>query len=67
MQSDTVARLVLDKGFGFIRDEHGVGHFFNRGSVRGVVLSYCGKANALSLRPKNRRGTRAGDVRVVDE
>ena len=30
----TIARLLIDKGFGFIRDESGVEHFFHRSSVR---------------------------------
>ena len=34
MPSGTIARLLLDKGFGFIRDERGTEHFFHRGSVR---------------------------------
>jgi len=38
MQSGTIARLLLDKGFGFIRDERGIEHFFHRGSVRGAVF-----------------------------
>ena len=38
MQSGTFARLLLDKGIGFSRDERGTEHFFHRGSVRGVVV-----------------------------
>ena len=30
MPSGTIARLLIDKGFGFIRDESGVEHFFHR-------------------------------------
>ena len=55
MQSGTIARLLLDQGFGFIRDERGTEHFFHRGSFVERSLSYCGKANASILRPKNRR------------
>jgi len=58
MQSGTIARLLLDKGFGFIYDERGTEHFFHRGSFVERSLSYCGKANASSLRPKNRRRDR---------
>ena len=38
MASGTIARLLIDKGFGFIRDEGGVEHFFHRSAVRGAVF-----------------------------
>ena len=38
MPSGTIARLLIDKGFGFIRDESGIEHFFHRSSVRGAVF-----------------------------
>ena len=38
MPSGTIARLLIDKGFGFIRDESGVEHFFHRSAVRGAVF-----------------------------
>ena len=38
MPTGTIARLLIDKGFGFIRDEGGIEHFFHRSSVRGVVF-----------------------------
>ena len=38
MPTGTIARLLIDKGFGFIRDETGVEHFFHRSSVRGAVF-----------------------------
>ena len=37
MPNGTIARLLIDKGFGFIRDESGVEHFFHRSSVRQTV------------------------------
>jgi cold shock CspA family protein len=59
MQSGTIVRLLLDKGFGFIRDERGSEHFFHRGSVRGAVFELLREGQrALSLRPKNRRKDR---------
>ena len=36
MPTGTIARLLIDKGFGFIRDESGVEHFFHRSAVRGA-------------------------------
>src|SRR6476660_35636 len=38
MPTGTIARLLIDKGFGFIRDEAGIEHFFHRSSVRGAVF-----------------------------
>ena len=38
MPNGTIARLLIDKGFGFIRDEGGIEHFFHRSSVRGAVF-----------------------------
>ena len=38
MQTGTIARLLIDKGFGFIRDEGGTEHFFHRSAVRGAVF-----------------------------
>ena len=29
MTNGTIARLLIDKGFGFIRDENGTEHFFH--------------------------------------
>ena len=41
MPTGTIARLLIDKGFGFIRDEGGTEHFFHRSSVRGAVFELC--------------------------
>jgi CspA family cold shock protein len=38
MPTGTIARLLIDKGFGFIRDESGLEHFYHRSSVRGTVF-----------------------------
>ena len=38
MPSGTIARLLIDKGFGFIRDEGVIEHFFHLSSVRGAVF-----------------------------
>ena len=38
MPTGTIARLLIDKGFGFIRDESGIEHFFHRSAVRGAVF-----------------------------
>ena len=38
MPTGIIARLLIDKGFGFIRDEGGIEHFFHRSAVRGAVF-----------------------------
>src|SRR6476619_771646 len=38
MATGTIARLLIDKGFGFIRDEGGTEHFFHRSAVRSQVF-----------------------------
>ena len=68
MQSGTIARLLLDKGFGFIRDERGIEHFFHRGSVRGAVFEQLREGQRVEFTPEeSQKGPRAGDVRLVDE
>ena len=60
MQTGTIARLLIDKGFGFIRDEGGTEHFFHRSSVRGAVFEL------LARRPARRvhgRGFGQGSAR----
>ena len=46
MPTGTIARLLIDKGFGFIRDEGGIEHFFHRSSVRQAMRQTC----CISLR-----------------
>ena len=68
MQSGTIARLLLDKGFGFIRDERGTEHFFHRGSVRGAVFELLREGQRVEFTPEeSQKGPRAADVRLVDE
>ena len=35
LPAGTIARLLIDHGFGFVRDEAGIEHFFHRSAVRG--------------------------------
>ena len=68
MTSGIIARLLLDMGFGFIRDERGLEHFFHRGSVRGAVFELLREGQRVEFTPEeSQKGPRAGDVRVVDE
>ena len=67
MQSGTIARLPLDKGFGFIRDERGTEHFFHRGSVRGVVFELLREGQRVEFSAEeSQRRSRAGDVRLAE-
>ena len=46
MATGTIARLLIDKGFGFIRDESGIEHFFHRSAVRHTRNTECGEEGA---------------------
>ena len=63
----TIARLLIDKGFGFIRDEGGIEHFFHRSSVRGAVFELLREGQRVEFTPEeSQKGPRAGDVRLIE-
>ncbi len=63
----TIARLLIDKGFGFIRDEGGIEHFFHRSSVRGAVFELLREGQRVEFTPEDsQKGPRAGDVRLIE-
>ena len=67
MPTGTIARLLIDKGFGFIRDESGLEHFFHRSSVQGAVFELLRKGQRVDfIIEESQKGPRAGDVRLVD-
>ena len=67
MPVGTIARLLTDKGFGFIRDESGVEHFFHRSSVRGAIFELLREGQRVEFEPEDTgKGPRAGNVRVLD-
>ena len=67
MSSGTIARLLIDKGFGFIRDEAGLEHFFHRSSVRGAVFELLREGQRVEFTiEESQQGPRAGDVRLID-
>ncbi len=67
MPSGTIARLLIDKGFGFIRDESGVEHFFHRSAVRGAVFELLREGQRVEFSAEDSgKGPRAGDVRLLD-
>ena len=67
MPTGTIARLLIDKGFGFIRDEGGIEHFFHRSSVRGAVFELLREGQRVDFTPEDSgKGPRAGDVRLIE-
>jgi CspA family cold shock protein len=68
MPTGTIARLLIDKGFGFIRDEGGTEHFFHRSSVRGAVFELLREGQRVEFTPEDSgKGPRAGDVRLIED
>jgi CspA family cold shock protein len=67
MPNGTIARLLIDKGFGFIRDESGVEHFFHRSAVRGAVFELLREGQRVDFQVEDSpKGPRAADVRLLD-
>lgn len=67
MPTGTIARLLIDKGFGFIRDDSGVEHFFHRSSVRGAVFELLREGQHVEFTPEDSgKGPRAGDIRLLE-
>src|SRR5207249_11503116 len=67
MPTGTIARLLIDKGFGFIRDEGGIEHFFHRSAVRGAVFELLREGQRVEFTVEDSaKGPRAGDVRLIE-
>ena len=67
MANGTIARLLIDKGFGFIRDESGVEHFFHRSAVRSAVFELLREGQRVEFSVEDSpKGPRAADVRLID-
>ena len=67
MPSGTIARLLIDKGFGFIRDEGGIEHFFHRSAVRGAVFELLREGQRVEFQTEeSTKGPRAGEVRLIE-
>jgi CspA family cold shock protein len=67
MPTGTIARLLIDKGFGFIRDEGGIEHFFHRSSVRGAVFEMLREGQRVEFtQEESGKGPRAGEVRLIE-
>ena len=64
----TIARLLIDRGFGFIRDEGGVEHYFHRSAVRGAVFELLREGQRVEFTTEeSTKGPRAGEVRLVED
>ena len=63
MPNGTIARLLIDKGFGFIRDEGGQEWFFHRSSVQGSFDSLNEGQRVSFDEEPSAKGPRAGNVR----
>jgi CspA family cold shock protein len=67
MATGTIARLLIDKGFGFIRDEGGTEHFFHRSAVRDSVFELLREGQRVDFQPEDStKGPRAGNVRLLE-
>lgn len=61
-----IARLLRDKGFGFIRDETGVEHFFHRTAVRGALFEELKEGQHVEFNiGQGAKGPRAENVELV--
>ena len=63
----SVRKFLIDKGFGFIRDEGGVEHFFHRSAVRGAVFELLREGQRVDFTiEESTKGPRAGEVRLIE-
>ncbi len=68
MPEGTIARLLMDKGFGFIRDDRGTEHFFHRSSVRNTVFEMLREGQRVEYTPEDTgKGPRAGNVQLIED
>ena len=66
MATGTIARLLSDKGFGFIRDEGGTEHFFHRSSVEAGAFEQLNEGQRVSFDEEpSQKGPRAGNIRTA--
>ena len=67
MPHGTIARLLIDKGFGFIRDESGVEHFFHRSAVRQTVFELLREGQRVEFAvEESPKGPRAAEVKLLE-
>ena len=63
MSNGTIARLLVHKGFGFIRDTSGQEYFFHRSAVQGSFDSLSEGQRVSFDEEQSPKGPRAGNVR----
>jgi CspA family cold shock protein len=63
MTDESIARLMRDKGFGFIRDERGQEWFFHRSSVQGNFDQLAESQRVTFTEGQGPKGPRAETVR----
>lgn len=62
----TVARLLIDKGFGFIKDGGGTEYFFHRSAVRGSSFESLQEGDAVTFDTgQGPKGPRAENVQAA--
>ena len=65
MPTGTIARLLIDKGFGFIRDDGGQEWFFHRSSVEAGIFDQLNEGQRVSFDEEpSQKGPRAGNIRA---
>ncbi len=68
MPKGTIAKLLVDKGFGFIRDDSGTEHFFHRSAVRNIVFEMLREGQRVEFTPEDSgKGPRAGNVQLIED
>jgi CspA family cold shock protein len=67
LHTGTLARLLFDKGFGFIRDETGIEHFFHRSSVRQAVFDLLREGQRVTFTSEESpHGPRANNIHLIE-
>jgi CspA family cold shock protein len=65
MATGTVARLVRDRGFGFVKTEDGTDVFFHKSSLQGVEFDSLSEGQAVEFEiEKGAKGTRAANMKL---
>jgi CspA family cold shock protein len=65
MASGTVARLVRDRGFGFVRTENGADVFFHKSALQGVEFDRLSEGQAVEFDvEQGEKGARAVNLKL---
>jgi CspA family cold shock protein len=67
MPQGQIKKLVSDKGFGFIKDDHGGEVFFHASGLEGVSFEELSEGQTVEFRTEQGpKGPRAASVRLVE-